>query len=51
MAMEVLHNCCNMCTLDLTDVQALSLEAVVLVHMHTNQITCAHVITITWNKP
>ena len=30
MAMKVLHNRCNMCTLDLTDMYALALRLVVL---------------------
>ena len=37
MAMKVLHNSCNMCTLDLTDIYALALGPVALMLMHTYQ--------------
>ena len=45
MVMKVLHNSCNMCTLDLTDMYALTFGPAVV---HTfSQITCAHVTIIT----
>ena len=50
MVMKVLHNSCNMCTLDLSGMYALALGTVALMSMHTihlNQITRAHVTTIT----
>ena len=37
MAMKVLHNSCNMCTLDLTDMYALTLWPVALELIHTYQ--------------
>ena len=37
MVMKVLHNSCNMCTLDLTDMYALALGPVALMLMHTYQ--------------
>ena len=48
MAVKVLHNSCNMCTLDLTDMYALALEPLPLRPcIHISQITRAHVTTIT----
>ena len=35
MVMKVLHNSCNMCTLDLTDMHAIALGPAALVLMHT----------------
>ena len=47
LAMKVLYNGCNMCTLYFTDMYALAVRPVVLA-LHS-QITRAHVTTITCN--
>ena len=39
MAMEALCNSCNMCTLDVTDMHALTLSTVALFLMHTCQLS------------
>ena len=50
MVIKVLHNNCNFCTLDLTDMYALALRPEAPCScIHISQITHAHVTTLTWN--
>ena len=51
MVMKVLHNSCNMCTLDLTDMYALALGMQPSFPcIHINQVTRAHVTTTAYTR-